>query len=72
MDEVDHAARQNDWHLAQAIRNHKHAKRSKVKATGHCLYCDEALGNPMQRWCDAMCRDGWQRYDDAKRRTRKT
>ena len=29
-------------------------------ATGECLNCEERL--PMgQRWCDAACRDDWER-----------
>lgn len=29
------------------------------KAAGVCLHCGEAL--PSGRWCDADCRDDWQR-----------
>ena len=29
-------------------------------ATGRCLHCDEIVGDT-QRWCDADCRDAWQR-----------
>lgn len=29
-------------------------------ATGHCLNCDARLA-PKQRWCDALCRDDWEK-----------
>lgn len=32
--------------------------------TGHCLNCDARLA-PRQRWCDAMCRDDWQKVERA-------
>jgi hypothetical protein len=28
--------------------------------TGHCLNCDARLA-PRQRWCDAHCRDDWEK-----------
>ena len=35
---------------------------------GQCYWCGEALP-PTRRWCDADCRDDWER-DHARRRTR--
>lgn len=31
-------------------------------ATGACLFCESPLEPPM-RWCDAACRDDWERGD---------
>lgn len=38
----------------------KAAKAKKVEATGCCLYCGEAVPEG-HRWCDAECRDEWQK-----------
>lgn len=34
--------------------------------TGACLTCGERLGNGL-RWCNADCRDDWQRDQNAVR-----
>ena len=31
--------------------------------TGRCLWCGEPLSEPL-RWCDAACRDDWERHHD--------
>ena len=28
---------------------------------GHCYYCDEPLHDNYRRWCDAECRDAWEK-----------
>jgi hypothetical protein len=38
-------------------------KPAAPQATGFCLNCGEPL--PAGRWCDAECRDDWQRLTDA-------
>lgn len=48
--------------LQDAIRTASLAKGPE--ATGRCLYCDEIVADTM-RWCDAGCRDGWEK--DQKR-----
>lgn len=35
-------------------------------ATGHCLNCDAHLA-PKQRWCDAGCRDDWEKSQRAEK-----
>lgn len=35
-------------------------RKPKVQATGKCLYCGEELAEGL-RWCDADCRDDWQK-----------
>jgi hypothetical protein len=34
------------------------------EATGHCLNCDARLA-ARQRWCDAPCRDDWEKAQRA-------
>jgi len=34
-------------------------------ATGYCLNCDAALHNMKLRWCNAPCRDDWQKAQRA-------
>ena len=41
--------------LAQATKSTK-----SPTATGRCLECDAPLPHGM-RWCDAICRDDWER-----------
>lgn len=35
------------------------------EATGYCLNCEARLG-PNRRWCDAPCRDDWQKAQRAE------
>lgn len=41
--------------------------RREAEATGFCLspLCGEAV-DPPKRWCDADCRDDWQRHQRRK------
>jgi len=32
-----------------------------AQATGRCLWCNEPLADG-RRWCDAECRDEWERH----------
>jgi hypothetical protein len=34
-----------------------------VTATGECLFCGEPV-EQKRRWCDAQCRDDWEREAD--------
>lgn len=56
-DEADRAAEQE-----AAARNAALASRRPEgpPATGRCHYCGERLPLPM-RWCDAECRNEWER-----------
>ena len=31
------------------------------KATGYCLWCEDPVESP-RRWCDADCRDQWEKH----------
>ena len=37
-------------------------------ATGRCLYCDELVADDA-RWCDSVCRDGWEKEHRQRHRT---
>lgn len=41
------------------------SQKPEAVYTGECLFCAEVLEPPM-RWCDAECRDGWEK--EKKRR----
>ena len=62
-DTVDLAQVQNERlnQAALALR-----KPVAPEATGRCLNCGEPLPDG-QRWCDADCRDDWQRTIARKR-----
>jgi len=68
-DDLDRAAEheqlQRSLSLAQALT---HAPRGPL-ATGSCLYCEATLDEGL-RWCDAECRDGWEKLQKAKDRNR--
>lgn len=60
MDDADRASDLNEFILAANLREQS-AHEQPAQATGFCLYCDAPL-NPGQRWCDADCRDDWEKY----------
>ena len=57
MDDADHASEREEQHrlAALAVR-----KQEGPTATGYCLCCGEPLEDG-RRWCDAFCRNGWER-----------
>jgi hypothetical protein len=61
-DEIDLAQQNSAMALdlaQQAIR--AKADRPEVEATGECLNCERPLKAGL-RWCNAACRDDWQRF----------
>lgn len=60
-DEIDRAADEAERYLSEALRQRK---PEAPGPTGRCLFCDEIAGDT-QRFCDAECRDMWDR--DQKR-----
>lgn len=50
---------------ALAVHHAKASKKPKIEATGYCLFCEEPLEDG-RRWCDAECRDDWQRLTPGK------
>lgn len=44
----------------------KHRKAEPPPFTGACLFCEEPVAYPL-RWCDADCRDDWEKQEHARR-----
>jgi hypothetical protein len=65
-DEIDRANDQAELFLAAAIENNK-AHRAVLKPTGQCLSCREPVPDG-RRFCDADCRDDFDRISEARRR----
>jgi hypothetical protein len=63
-DEIDHAADEAERYLSEALRQRK---PEAPGPTGRCLFCDEIVGDT-QRFCDAECRDMWDRERKQGRR----
>lgn len=62
MDIVDVTARNEEVLMSARIANMKGMKQdSRCKPDGYCHYCGEKLDNPEARWCDAECRDAWEK-----------
>lgn len=57
MDEIDMGSLRAEQDLERAL---KQRKPEGPEATGICLFCGEVVA-PAKRWCDADCRDEWQR-----------
>jgi len=70
MDEADRAeieeARTRERAL-MAARDLAHVRDASF--TGRCLWCGEPVEAP-RRWCDAGCRDDWERHH-ARRHARR-
>lgn len=59
-DIIDDANATADLHLHVALRNRKHDAIMPTAGVGFCLCCAADLP-PERRWCDAECRDAWQK-----------
>ena len=66
MDDVDIATELIERNLALALRVVRASPM--LEARGVCLYCEATLDDLTARWCDAGCRDDWQRAAEAARR----
>lgn len=66
MDEADIAQPLIEARIEAGIKAASEAKW--LEATGRCLNCGEELADGA-RWCDADCRDDWQRRESARART---
>ena len=57
IDKANELVEQTDSLALKAIR----AKlKPEAEFTGECLWCSEELQAP-RRWCDADCRDAWEK-----------
>lgn len=57
-DEVDLTAERMERELAMLIG--RRVQHTAPAACGACLWCEAPLDPPL-RWCDADCRDDWER-----------
>ena len=57
-DDVDLASEREERYRAEALAAWR---EEGPKATGFCLCCGEPLLEDGRRFCDAFCRDGWER-----------
>ena len=57
MDEVDITAERLEREMARLLRLRR---ASGPQPTGACLWCGAPLAPPL-RWCDADCRDDWEK-----------
>lgn len=58
VDESDQATEQEMMATAWAIKAAQAKVNSGPQPTGNCLHCGEPVEN---RWCDADCRDDWEK-----------
>lgn len=42
--------------------------KKEAEPTGYCLFCGEPIHVKGRRWCDADCRDAWQKEKNRKHR----
>lgn len=66
MDEADTADIEVERTLATSLRLVRAAP--VLGARGTCLSCEATMDDMAARWCDADCRDDWQRAAEAARR----
>ncbi|MGE0082005.1 MAG: hypothetical protein AB7U81_11970 [Thiohalomonadaceae bacterium] len=62
MDQIDQASE-----FEQLRRNAALAQRKPTAPApcGECHFCGASLDDPAARWCDADCRDRWERRQRA-------
>lgn len=62
MDDADRVAEKQAF---QSQVNVYQSKRDELsaQAIGKCLFCEEVINEKGRRWCDAECRDSWERGD---------
>lgn len=63
-DIIDDANDTADHFLAVALRNSKHTPIMPPFGDGSCMQCGAEI-TPERRWCDAKCRDEWQKGNPA-------
>lgn len=59
-DEIDLANDVINTILAAQIE-YARKPQETLRATGFCLFCGDPLTDQERRWCDADCRDDWER-----------
>lgn len=59
-DIIDNANDTADLFLRESLRKQQQRATSTPSGIGMCLFCGEEVEGD-RRWCDAVCRDDWQR-----------
>lgn len=62
MDTGDESVRRQEQETDIALRQARAAAASLPEPTGVCLNCCDAVPDG-HRWCDADCRDDWERIN---------
>ncbi|HWO99754.1 MAG TPA: hypothetical protein VNL74_03920 [Methylococcus sp.] len=62
MDLADRAQQVEEWDREIRVANLR-ANPPEAEPVGVCLYCGATLPEG-RRWCDADCRDDWERVRD--------
>ncbi len=63
MDDADKTERVMEI-MSKANLSHSHRYVPTALAIGECLFCEAPL-QPGKRWCDAECRDDWEKENAA-------
>lgn len=63
-DLIDDANETAELFLRAALLNKQQSPILNATGVGFCLHCEKDLA-PERRWCDAACRDAWQRENPA-------
>lgn len=71
-DDLDRAATRSQQEVETLVRNAstrvvEQELAAAAQVTGFCLHCSEPT-IPPRRWCDSMCRDGWEMEKKASHR----
>lgn len=63
MDAADVADRNEAVLMAARLSSVHHVANlyRQCRPNGYCHYCGAKLNNPEARWCDADCRDDWEK-----------
>lgn len=64
-DQFDLASEYEELERLSCLNRLKSGSQPTAKATGQCLYCEEPLPEG-RRWCNAECRDEWEREQNRK------
>lgn len=63
MDDVDRT--NQDLEFLDALTKKGNLKK-EAEPKGYCLYCYEPLLDSHRRWCNAECRDAWEKEQRLK------
>lgn len=58
VDEIDRQIVRDEQFL-EAVRSFRYPEGPKP--IGECLFCEEPIEETNRRWCDALCRDEWEK-----------